>query len=196
MRKVLVFTLVLFCLTVALPLVSANPVPDFKNSSAYTYSYIALIILVITTASLVVVMVRKKKITKLSFLYLSVFSCWISSFAIGIYSSDLTVMIGKRITSFGYITLAISYATMATTLLTTAYSGYWINKRLKGIHGIIVGSILMVWGSYWFLTNPTGMNNSNFPFVFGLLPFGGAIFLVIGSILLWKCLPLFIKGKG
>ena len=195
MRKVLVFTLVLFCLTVALPLVSANPIPDFKHSSAYTYSYIALIILVITTGSLVVFMVRKKKITKLSLLYLLVFSCWISYLAIEIYSSDLTVMIGKRITLFGYIVLPISYATMATTLLATAYSGYWTAKRLKGIQGIIVGSILMVLGGYWFLTNPTGLTSSAVPFVFGVLPFGGVIFLVIGSVLLWKCLPAFLHYK-
>jgi hypothetical protein len=135
MRKVLAVMLMLFCLISALPLVSANPIePYFKHTSAYAASYVALIILVIVIADFAIFSVRRKKLTKQSLLYLSVFSCWVSYLAIVIYGSTYPIMIalGPRITTFGYISIAISYITMATTLVAIGYSGiYLIRRRSK-----------------------------------------------------------------
>ncbi len=72
MRKVLVIELMLlcllFCLTSIIPLVNANPVPDFKHTSAYATSYVALIILIIVIVDSVIFLVRRKKVTKQSLL--------------------------------------------------------------------------------------------------------------------------------
>lgn len=133
MRKVLAVMLMLFCLISALPLVSANPV-NIKHTSAYAASYVALIILVIVIADFAIFSVRRKKLTKQSLLYLSAFSCWVSYLTIVIYGSTYPFMIalGPRITTFGYISIAISYITMAITLVAIGYSGiYLIRRRSK-----------------------------------------------------------------
>src|SRR5665647_1832255 len=128
MRKVLAVMLMLFCSILALPLVSANPIePYFTHTSAYAASYVALIILVIVIADFAIFSVRRRKLTKQSLLYLSVFSCWVSYLAITIYGGT-----GWRITAVGYISIAISYITMATTLVAIGYSGiYLIRRRSK-----------------------------------------------------------------
>lgn len=135
MRKVLAVMLMLFCSILALPLVSANfdSVP-FKHTSAYSASYVALIILVIVIADFAIFSVRRKRLTKQNLLYLSAFSCWVSYLAITIYGGFFSIMIaqGPRITTFGYISIAISYITMATTLVAIGYSGiYLIRRRSK-----------------------------------------------------------------
>ena len=135
MRKVLAVMLMLFCSILALPLVSANfdSVP-FKNTSAYSASYVAITILVIVIADFVIFIVRRRRLTKQSLLYLLAFSCWVSYLAITIYGGLFVVIIalGPRITAFGYITIAITYITMATTLVAIGYSGiYLIRRRSK-----------------------------------------------------------------
>lgn len=131
MRKVLAVMLMLFCLISALPLVSANPIGGFRDTSAYASSYVALIILVIVVVDFAIFLVRRKKFTKQSFLYLSAISCWISYLAILIYGSTYFFMIalGPRITTYGYIYLSITYITMATTLVAIAYSGIYLIRR-------------------------------------------------------------------
>lgn len=131
MRKVLAVMLMLFCSILALPLVSANPVPGFKHTSAYAASYVALIILVIVIADFAIFSVRRRRITKQSLLYLSAFSCWVSYLATTIYGGTYYVMIaiGPRITPFGYISIAITYITMATTLVAIGYSGIYLMRR-------------------------------------------------------------------
>jgi len=134
MRKVLAVMLMLFCSISALPLVSANPVPSFKDTSAYAASYVALIILVIVIADFAIFSVRRRRLTKQSLLYLSVFSCWVSYLVTVIYGSTYPIMIaiGPRITTFGYISIAITYITMAITLVAIGYSGiYLIRIRSK-----------------------------------------------------------------
>ena len=132
MRKVLAVMLMLFCAILALPLASANfdSVP-FKHTSAYAASYVALIILVIVIADFAIFSVRRKSLTKQSLLYLLAFSCWVSYLAITIYGGYFFIMItiGPRITAFGYITIAITYITMATTLVAIGYSGIYLVKR-------------------------------------------------------------------
>jgi len=51
-----------------LPLVSANPVPDFKHTSAYAASNVALVILLIAIASSAIFLVRRKRLIKQSLL--------------------------------------------------------------------------------------------------------------------------------
>jgi hypothetical protein len=132
MRKVLAIMLMLFCSSLSLPLVSANfdSVP-FKHTSAYSASYVALIILVIMIADFAIFVVRRRRLTKQSLLYLSAFSCWVSYFAITIYGGLYSIMIalGPKITAFGYITLAIGYITMAVTLVAIGYSGIYLIRR-------------------------------------------------------------------
>jgi len=133
MRKVLAVDLMLFCLASAIPLVSANPVPGFRQTSAYAASYVALVILVMAIADSAIFLVRRKKVTKQSLLYLLASSCWVTYLMTAIYGGtySVTIAIGNRITAFGYITMAVTYLTMAVTLVAIAYSGYLIGKRLK-----------------------------------------------------------------
>jgi len=134
MRKVLAVMLMLSSLASALPLVGANPVPDFRHTSAYAASYVALIILVIATVDSAIFLVRRRKVTKQSFLCLLALSCWVTYLVTAIYGGTYSVAtaIGSRITAFGYMTMAVTYLTMAFTLVAIAYSGYLLGKRLKG----------------------------------------------------------------
>ena len=123
----------LFCLMLTLPLVSANPSPGFKHSSAYAASYVALIILVIVIADFAVFLVRRKRLIKQSFSYLLALSCWVAFLIVTIYGSTyyITIAIGKRVTEFGYVTYTITYMTMAATIVAITYSGYLIIRRAK-----------------------------------------------------------------
>ena len=134
MRKVLAVMLMLSSLASALPLVGANPVPDFRHTSAYAASYVALIILVIATVDSAIFLVRRRKVTKQSFLCLLALSYWVTYLVTAIYGGTYSVAtaIGSRITAFGYMTMAVTYLTMAFTLVAIAYSGYLLGKRLKG----------------------------------------------------------------
>jgi hypothetical protein len=124
MKKVLASLLMLFCSISVLPLLSANPIPDFKDPPSYAASFVALTLLVMVIASFAVFLIRRKGLIKQSLLYLLALSCWVAYFAVAI-------AIGRRITQFGYITYAITYITMATTLVAIAYSGYLIRRRTK-----------------------------------------------------------------
>ena len=123
--------LLLFWLASTVPLVTANPVPDFKHTSAYSASYVALIISIAAIASSAIFLVRRKKVTKESLLYLLALSCWVSYFVTAIYGGtySVAVAIGHKITGFGYVTMVIIYLTMIITLIAIAYSGYLIIKR-------------------------------------------------------------------
>jgi hypothetical protein len=131
MKKVLAIMLMLFCLLLTLPLVSANPVGGYRSTPAYPASYVALIILVVVIADFAIYSVRRKKLTKRSLLHLSAISCWISYLAILIYGSTFSIMIslGQRITTFGYISIIITYITMGTTIAAIGYSGYYFIRR-------------------------------------------------------------------
>jgi len=127
MRKVLAVLLMLFCLMLALPLVSANPVPDFKHTSAFAASYVALVILLIAIASSAIFLVRRKKLIKQSLLYLLALSCWVAFLIVTIYGST------HYLAEFGYVTYAITYMTMAATIVAITYSGYLIIRRAKSV---------------------------------------------------------------
>jgi hypothetical protein len=133
MKKVLAIMLMLFCFILELPLVSANPIGGFRSTPAYAASYVALIILVIVIADFAIFLVRRKKFTKQSLLYLITISCWISYLAILIYGSTYSILIalGQRITTFGYISITVTYITMAITLVSIGYSGYYLIRRSK-----------------------------------------------------------------
>ena len=133
MRKVLALMLMLFVLASAVPLVGANPAPGFKNTSAFAASYIALVIFLVVIANSVVFLIRRKKVAAQSLLYLLALSCWVSYFVIAIYGGtySVTEAIGRRLTEFGYVTLAINYTTMIVTSVAIAYSGYLIIRRKK-----------------------------------------------------------------
>ncbi len=137
MRKVLALMLMLFCLLFYListiPLVNANPVPDFNHTSAYAASYVALVILVIAIIDSAIFLARRRKFTKQSLLYLLVLSCWETYIVAANYSGTYHVIIaiGNKITTSGYIIMAITYSTMIVTLVAIVYSGYLISKRLK-----------------------------------------------------------------
>ncbi|HLN45803.1 MAG TPA: hypothetical protein VK209_08865 [Candidatus Sulfotelmatobacter sp.] len=133
MRKVLALMLMLFCLASTIPLVYANPIPDFKHTSAYAAVYVAFFILVIAIIDSAIFLVRRKKVTKQSFLYLLALSFWEIYVVTIIYGGtySIAIAIGNRITVFGYVTMIITYSTMIVTLIAIVYSGYLINKRLK-----------------------------------------------------------------
>ena len=134
MRKVLAAMLMLSSLASAIPLVGANPVPDFKHTSAYAASYVALVILVIAIVDSAVFLVGRKKVTKQSLLYFLALSYWVTYLVTAIYGGtySVAIAIGSRITAFGYGVMAVTYLTMAFTLVAIAYSGYLLGKRLKG----------------------------------------------------------------
>jgi hypothetical protein len=138
MRKVLALMLMLFVLASAVPLVGANPMPDFRHTPAYAASYIELVILFVAIVSFTIFLVRRKKVTMHSLLYLLTLSCTIAYMIVTIYGATYYIIVatgtkttGMRITEFGYIYFAISYTTMAITIVTFAFSVYWIIRRAK-----------------------------------------------------------------
>jgi hypothetical protein len=108
-----------------LPVVSANPSPGFPHTPAYAASYVALIILVMVIADFAVFLVRRKRLIKQSLFYLLALSCWVAFFIVTIYGGT------HYITEFGYVTYAITYMTMAATIVAITYSGYLIIRRAK-----------------------------------------------------------------
>ena len=75
MRKVLVFVLVLFCLILAMPLVSANPIsPAHEANSQLAFVYPAITILGVVLADLAIYLIRRKSINKQFSPYSNAFS--------------------------------------------------------------------------------------------------------------------------
>jgi len=60
-KKLLALMLLLFWLASTVSLVTANPVPDFKHTSAYSASYVALIISIAAIASSAIFFGKEKK---------------------------------------------------------------------------------------------------------------------------------------
>ncbi len=129
MRKVLAIVLVLFCLFLALPFVSANPYSPAQLQSELSPLYVALVLLAMSIFGSTIFLVRRKRVTKQSFLYLIVLSFWFSLLAVYtvalasyhfiVFAPQLIVL---SMAAFGYMTMGI-------TLLAIAYSGYLIRKK-------------------------------------------------------------------
>lgn len=63
MKKIPALLLVLFCLIVPIPLVSANPVGPYQpHPSPYTAGYIAMTFSIIALLDLMIYIIRKKKL--------------------------------------------------------------------------------------------------------------------------------------
>ncbi len=133
-RKLLLAAIAIITVS-AIPLVSANPVPDFKHTSAFVASHVALVILVVAIVDSAIFLVRRKKLAKQGLLYLSALSCWVTYLVTRIYGGTYSVAtaIGNRITAFGFVAIAVTYLTMAVTLVAIAYSGYLIGKRVSRV---------------------------------------------------------------
>jgi hypothetical protein len=137
MRKVLVFVLVLFCLILAMPLVSANPIsPAHEANSQLAFVYPAITILGVVLADLAIYLIRRKSINKHSFLHILTLSLIISLLVF--YGRILTSgehrisdiswnLVINSFTIFGYITMAVTLAAIADSVV------YLIRRR--GIMG-------------------------------------------------------------